>query len=162
MDDQYRMKGVESNAARENSPRSFATSLAVAARAHVYEAGKPAAEATAIYTLADPRDVRCPRYVGQTQDPRRRFVQHVRTARLSVPDLTPWWVRSPKHRPLYEWIRALYRDEGRLPFMWVTEWIVASADARAAERAAIMRLLAEGATLLNVEARCCGPQLPLL
>jgi hypothetical protein len=161
MNDQCRVKGVESTA-RENAPRSLGPSLAVAARSHVYEARKPAAGATAIYTLADPRDVRCPRYVGQTRDPRRRFVQHVRTARLSVPDLTPWWVRSPKHRPLYEWIRALYRDEGRLPFMWVTEWIGPRADARVAERAAIMRLLAEGAALLNVEARSCGAQLPLL
>jgi hypothetical protein len=63
---------------------------------------------------------------------------------------------------LYEWIRALHRDEGRLPFMWVAEWLVLSADARVAERAAIMRLLAQGASLLNVEARQLGAQLPLL
>ena len=146
MNDQYRVKG-EGNAAGANSPRSFGPALAAAARLHVHDAAKPAPGATAIYTLADPR---------------RRFVQHVQTARLSAPDLTPWWVRSPKHRPLYEWIRALYRDEGRLPFLWVTEWIDAGADARVAERAAIMQLLAAGAALLNVEARSCGAQLPLL
>ena len=36
-------------------------------------AGGGAAGATAIYWLADPRDVRGARYVGQTRDPRRRF-----------------------------------------------------------------------------------------
>jgi hypothetical protein len=104
--------------------------------------------------------VRCPRYVGQTRNPRRRFTQHVHTARLWLPDEIPWWVRSPKHRPLYAWIRALYRDGGRLPFMWVAEWVDADSDPLVAERAAIRRLLAEGARLLNVEAT--GPQIPLL
>jgi hypothetical protein len=137
-------------------------SVAAAARSHVHDAGGGAAGATAIYTLADPRDVRCARYVGQTRDPQRRFAQHVRTARLWLPDEVPWWVRSPKHRPLYEWIRALHRDEGRLPFMWVTEWLAPEADARVAERAAIMRLLAAGAVLLNAEARALGAQLTLL
>jgi hypothetical protein len=83
---------------------------------------------TAIYTLADPREVRSPRYVGQTRDPHARFAQHVRTARLWLPDEIPWWVRSPKHRPLYAWIRELNRDGGRLPFMWVEEWIEPDAD----------------------------------
>ena len=46
--------------------------------------------------------------------------------------------------------------------MWVAEWIDPGANARVAERAAIMRLLAEGASLLNVEARWCGAQTPLL
>jgi hypothetical protein len=129
---------------------------------HVEDCGGGEAGGTAIYTLADPRDVRCPRYVGQTRAPRRRFVQHVRTARLEFPDEPPWWVRSPKHRPLYEWIRELYADECRLPFMWVIEWVDTSADPLAAERAAIMRLLGQGARLLNVEARVLGAQLPLL
>jgi hypothetical protein len=135
---------------------------AAAARSHVHDAGGGVAGGTAIYTLADPRDVRCARYVGQTRDPQRRFAQHVRTARLWLPDQAPWWVRSPKYRPLYEWIRALHRDEGRLPFMWVTDWIDPDADALVAERAAIMRLLAAGAVLLNAEARALGAQLPLL
>ena len=137
-------------------------SAAAAARSHVHDAAGGVAGATAIYTLADPRDVRCARYVGQTRDPQRRFAQHVRTARLWLPDEIPWWVRSPRYRPLYEWIRALHRDEGRLPFMWVTEWLDPGADALVAERAAIMRLLAAGAVLLNAEASSGGAQLPLL
>jgi hypothetical protein len=142
----------------------FATA---AARSHVhFERG--ACAGTAIYTLADPRDVRCARYVGQTRDPLGRYAQHIRTARLSVPAAagldaeTPWWVRSAKHRPLYEWIRELHRDGGRLPFMWVETWVEPDADALVAERAAVMRRLAQGAALLNVEARQLGPQLALL
>lgn len=133
-----------------------------AARSHIYDEVGGLEGATAVYTLADPRDTRCPRYVGQTRDVRRRFMQHVHTARLWLPDDVPWWVRSPKHRPLYEWIRALYRDGGRLPVMWVTEWVCAGSDPLVAERAAIFRLLARGERLLNAEARALGPQLPLL
>lgn len=136
--------------------------LRAAARSHVYAVPERTADCTAIYTLVDPRDARCARYVGQTRDPRRRFAQHLHTARLWLPDSTPWWVRSPKYRPLYDWIRALYRDGGRLPFMRVAEWVDAGTDPLAAERAAIMRLLAQGAELLNVEARRLGAQLPLL
>ncbi|HET7609644.1 MAG TPA: GIY-YIG nuclease family protein [Gammaproteobacteria bacterium] len=135
-------------------------SAAAAARSHVH-AGVPQAQGgAAVYTLADPRDLQAPRYVGQTRDPHARFAQHVRTARLWLPDEPPWWVRSPKHRPLYAWIRELHRDGGWLPFMWVEQWVGPGADPRVAERAAIMRWLARGAQLLNVEAR--GPQLPLL
>lgn len=153
-------------------------SAGAAARTHVHAGVPDAPGATAVYTLADPRDVRCPRYVGQTRDPYARFAQHVRTARLSLPDAegmdargramqgasaeTPWWVRSPKHRPLYEWIRELHRDGGRLPFMCVEEWVDSGADPLVAERAAIMRWLARGAALLNVEAAQLGEQLPLL
>ena len=98
----------------------FARLLRAAARSQIHGADGGAAGWTAVYTLADPRDLRCARYVGQTRDPRRRFIQHVHTARLWLPDDdTPWWVRSPKHRPLYTWIRALHGDGGRLPFMWV-------------------------------------------
>jgi hypothetical protein len=168
-------------------------SLAAAARLHVHVDAVGPDGATAVYTLADPRDVRSPRYVGQTRDPHARFAQHVRTARLWLPDDermdargratqaragmpeveqrreqlpgavadTPWWVRSPKHRPLYAWIRALHSDGGRLPFMWVEEWVGPDADALVAERAAIMRWLARGAELLNAEARALGAQRPL-
>jgi hypothetical protein len=146
---------------QEESRRS-AESAAAAARSHVHDGGGGGPGATAIYRLADPRDVRLARYVGQTRDPRRRFEQHVRTARLWLPDQIPWWVRSPKHRPLYAWIRALYRDGARLPFMWVEEWVEAGRDPLAAERAAIMRCVAQGAALLNIEARRLGRQLPLL
>ncbi len=150
--------------------------LRAAARSQIHGADGRAAGWTAIYTLADPRDVRCARYVGQTRDPRRRFVQHVHTARLWLPDdaaqcrepssgviaETPWWVPSPKHRPLYTWIRALHRDGGRLPFMWIEEWAEPGTNRLAAERAAIMRLLTLGADLLNAEAGLLGAQLSLL
>ena len=141
---------------------SLGKSAALAARSHVHGDTDGPPGGTALYTLADPRDVRCPRYVGQTRDPRARFAQHLQTARLWLPDRVPWWVRSPKHRPLYVWIRELNRDGGRLPFMWVEEWIESDADALVAERAAIMRWLARGAALLNVEALKLGAQLPLL
>ena len=134
-------------------------SAAAAARLHVHAEAPTAGLGVAVYVLADPRDVRAPRYVGQTRDPHARFAQHVRTARLWVPDSTPWWVRSPKHRPLYAWIRELHGDGGRLPFMWVEEWV--DADPLVAERAAIMRWLARGAALLNAEALVLGAQRPL-
>jgi hypothetical protein len=129
---------------------------------HVHADAAAAGSGTAVYTLADPRDLRSPRYVGQTRDPHARFAQHVRTARLWLPDRTPWWVRSSKHRPLYAWIRELHGDGGRLPFMWVEEWVGADADPLVAERAAIMRWLARGAALLNAEALKLGAQLPLI
>ena len=146
----------------ENRARRLSRCLAAAARSHIHDGGVGCVGGTALYTFADPREVGCARYVGQTRDPARRFAQHVRTARLWLPDETPWWVRSPKHRHLYEWIRALYREEGRLPFMWVAEWLGPRADPLVAERAAIMRLLARGEALLNVEARQLGAQLLLL
>ena len=71
-------------------------------------------------------------------------------------------MRSPKHRPLYGWIRALHRDGGRLPIMWIEEWVEPGADPLVAERAAMMRLMTAGAALLNVEASRLGAQLPLL
>jgi hypothetical protein len=143
--------------------KDFATrSIAAAARSHVQFAELDERGGTAVYTLADPRDLRSPRYVGQTRDPHARFAQHVQMARLWLPDEVPWWVRSPKHRPLYAWIRELHRDGGRLPFMWVEEWVEPDADPLVAERAAIMRWLARGAALLNAEALKLGAQLPLL
>ena len=140
----------------------LAKSVADAVRSHVHGGLDGPLGGTAIYTLADPREVRCPRYVGQTRDPHARFAQHVQTARLSLPDAVPWWVRSPKHRPLYAWIRELNRDGGRLPFMLIEEWVEADVDPLVAERAAIMRWLARGAALLNAEALKLGAQLPLL
>src|SRR5215218_1954731 len=90
---------------------------------HIHPHEPVARDGTAVYTLADPRDARCARYVGQTRNPRRRYLQHVREARLWLPDQVPWWICSPQLRPLYVWIRELYRDGGRLPFMWVEEWV---------------------------------------
>jgi hypothetical protein len=108
--------------------------------------------AIALYTLADPRDVRCVRYVGQTRAPRRRYLQHVRTARLWLTAETPWWVRLPRLRTLYVWIRELYADGRRLPFMLVTDWCALEAEARAQERQLITELQLRGLPLLNIEA----------
>ena len=110
----------------------------------------------ALYTLADPRDVRRVRYVGQTASPRRRYLQHVRTARLWLVAETPWWVRVPRMRALYVWIRELYLDEARLPFMLVGEWLATAAEVRARERQLIGELAACGLPLLNVEAGRLG------
>ena len=149
--------------ATARSARQSRRSIAAAARCHIHDAaGGGVPGATAVYSLADPRDVRGARYVGQTRDPQRRFAQHVRTARLWLPDDVPWWVRSPRYRPLYVWIRELHREGGRLPFMWIEQWVPPEADALAMERATMMRLLSQGAALLNVEANRLGPQLPLL
>src|SRR5215831_31845 len=78
---------------------------------------------TAIYSLADPREVRVSRYIGQTAQPSRRLMQHLHAARLWLPDETPWWIKAPRLRPLYRWIRDLYGEEGRLPVMVVHAWI---------------------------------------
>jgi hypothetical protein len=104
----------------------------------------------AIYTLSDPRDVEEVRYVGKTANPRSRFLQHIRAARLWLPDDLPWWIKSPKKRPLYHWIRDLYRDECRLPVMVVIAWVDAE-QALLAERAQILERLASGQSLLNQE-----------
>ena len=116
---------------------------------------------TAIYALADPRDVRTPRYIGQTRAPRRRFLQHVAQARLWLPDERPWWIKEPKLRPLYDWLRELHRDDGRLPAMIVTEW-VEDAQARTVERARILEGLARGWPILNYEVEVQGRQMALL
>jgi hypothetical protein len=129
----------------------------------VYDEALHDGEGTAIYTLSDPRDLRRVRYVGETRTPRRRFLQHVNMARLWLPEETPWWIESRRHRPLYEWIRLLYRDECRLPVMVIAEWVgTSTADARSAERALIRHCMQQGLPLLNIEARASGPQIPLL
>ena len=109
-----------------------------------------APEGVAIYTLSDPRELRTVRYIGQTLAPRRRFLQHVRTARLWLPDELPWWVRSPRLRPLYGWIRELFGQEGRLPVMVVCAW-VGAAQARVCERSLICACLERQQPLLNFE-----------
>jgi hypothetical protein len=118
-------------------------------RLHLYDESRTTPEGIAIYSLADPRDVRASRYVGQTAYPRRRLMQHVRTARLSLPDATPWWVKTPQLRPLYGWIRELYRDEGRLPVMLVHAWVQPE-HAHSAERERIGAALEQQLPLLNV------------
>jgi hypothetical protein len=119
-------------------------------------------QGTAIYWLSDPRDVRQIRYVGQTRAPRRRFLQHLNTARLWLPDETPWWVPSPKLRPLYEWIRELHRDDFRLPAMVISTWVDTTAQARLAERTRILECLEQRLPLLNFETELLGRQIPLL
>jgi hypothetical protein len=121
-----------------------------------------APEGIAVYWLSDPRDVHEIRYVGQTRAPRRRFLQHLSTARLWLPDERPWWVPSPKLRPLYEWIRDLHRDEYRLPVMVVSTWLQTPAQARVAERARILECLEQRLPLLNFESEVLGRQIPLL
>jgi hypothetical protein len=116
----------------------------------------------AIYTLADPRDLRHVRYVGQTSSPRRRLLQHLNHAQLWLPDELPWWVKQPKLRPLYTWVRALYRDECRLPVMIVSAWATTIAEARAAERARIFQCLSNRLPLFNVETEILQARIPLL
>lgn len=106
----------------------------------------------AIYGLADPRDVREVRYVGQTRAPAARYSQHINTARLWLPDALPWWVKREELRPLYAWIRALYREDGRLPMMFIVGWTEADL-ARHDERRFIRAYLEDGLDLLNGEVR---------
>ncbi|HEY1873404.1 MAG TPA: hypothetical protein VGG67_03265 [Steroidobacteraceae bacterium] len=104
---------------------------------------------TAIYSLADPREARIIRYIGQTAQPPRRFMQHLRTARLWLPHERPWWIAAPRLRPLYHWIRDLYSEEGRLPVMLVHAWVEAR-HAPLAERDHIRMCLERQLPLLNI------------
>lgn len=116
----------------------------------------------ALYSLADPRDLRLTRYIGQSGAPRRRFLQHLNTARLWLPDARPWWVRQPTLRPLYEWLRELHAQENRLPTMIIHSWIDTPRQARLAERARIQAALVNQLPIFNVERELLGRQLPLL
>jgi hypothetical protein len=116
----------------------------------------------AIYSLVDPRELRLTRYIGQTSNPRRRFLQHLSTARLWLPEERPWWVKQPRLRPLYEWLRELYGQEQRLPTMIVHGWVDTTHGARLAERARIVAALASDLPLLNVERELLGRQIPLI
>jgi hypothetical protein len=135
-------------------------------RAHVhgqlYDDSGVRAQGIAIYTLSDPRSIRDVRYVGQTRSPSRRFLQHMNTAKLWLPDEIPWWVKFPQLRPLYGWIRELYADKRRLPVMAITAWVESVTEARVAERARIIDCLQERFQLLNVESEILGRQIPLL
>jgi hypothetical protein len=134
----------------------------VHAHRQLYDDLADEAKGWAIYTLSDPRDLREVRYVGQTAAPRRRFLQHLNHAQLWLPDERPWWIKQPKLRPLYAWIRDLYADGDRLPVMVVTEWLASLAEARTAERAQIYQCLAGRRSLLNVESELLGEQMSLL
>lgn len=129
--------------------------------AHCYDLSGVGGGDVALYALTDPRDAQDIRYIGQTRAPPRRLLQHLNAARLWLPDETPWWVKSPKLRPLYTWIRELYRDEQRLPVMVIQSWVPLE-QARIAERQRILELIAAGRPLLNVEREVLGRQLALL
>jgi hypothetical protein len=118
-------------------------------RLHLYDESGVTPMGTAIYSLADPREARVSRYIGQTAQPARRLMQHLRTARLWLPDETPWWIKAPQLRPLYQWIRDLYGQEGRLPVMIVHAW-VETQHALCAERDHIRVCLARQLPLLNL------------
>jgi hypothetical protein len=124
--------------------------LRVPLSAQLYDDSGGAAGEVAIYSLSDPRDLQEIRYIGQSCAPSRRLRQHLSTARLWLPEQTPWWVRSPRLRPLYEWIRALYREGERLPVMVIHAWVEAN-EARIAEREHICACLERQLPLLNVE-----------
>jgi hypothetical protein len=128
----------------------------------VYDESGAAACGKAVYSLSDPRDLRVVRYIGQTGNPRRRLIQHLSTAQLWLPDELPWWIKSPKLRPVSEWIRALYTDERRLPIMVILQWLQTEAQARVAERSRIYECLERRLPLLNVEVEILGRQLPLI
>ncbi len=129
--------------------------------AHYCDDSGVAAHGIAIYTLSDPRDLRAIRYVGQSAAPRRRLGQHLSAARLWLPEGTPWWVKSQRLRPLYEWMRELFADEGRLPVMEVRAWVPAS-QARGAERLHIYECLQQQLPLLNFESELLRRQLLLI
>jgi len=117
---------------------------------------------TAIYTLSDPRELRQVRYVGQSRAPKRRFLQHLNTARVWMLADTPWWIKDPRLRPLSEWIRQLFLEELRLPTMVIRDWVGTSAEARLAERARICAYLQDQLPLLNFESELSGSQIQLL
>lgn len=143
------------------SPFDVARYVRARVGSHLHFLAAQGAAGAGIYTLSDPRDVADVRYVGQTSAPRRRFLQHITTAKLWLPDETPWWIRSEKYRPLYAWIRDLYKDDRRLPIMAVRAWVDDARQARAAERALIRTCAIERRSLLNVEAGLHGAQIPL-
>jgi len=134
----------------------------VHAREQLFDESGATPEGWAIYTLSDPRDMRDVRYVGQTNAPRRRFLQHLNHAQLWLPDELPWWIKHPKLRPLYHWVRTLYSDGNRLPVMAISAWATSVAEARTAERAQIFECLAHRRLLLNVESEILRDQIPLL
>jgi hypothetical protein len=124
----------------------------------LYDDSGTEAGGIAIYTRSDPRSIRDVRYVGQTRSPPRRLRQHVNTARLWLTGDPPWWVKCPKLRPLYSWIRELYADEQRLPVMVITAWAESIDQARVLERTHIVDCLQKRLHILNVEREILGRQ----
>jgi hypothetical protein len=143
------------------SKAQFVRQLRIRLESHLYDESAGPPEGVAIYSLSDPRDVREIRYIGQTMAPRRRLLQHVGTARLWLPDERPWWVKSTQLRPLYDWIRQLYRDEARLPVMVVSAWTDVG-HAKDLERERIHECLQRKLPILNYERELLGAQRKLL
>jgi hypothetical protein len=129
--------------------------------AQLYDDSGFAARGAAICSLSDPRDIRRVRYVGQTSAPRRRFLQHLNTAMLWMPDEAPWWVKSRTStaqcmdqatlpRRASSGGHGNYRMGGQCFSGQVTEC------------ARIYQCLERRLRLLNVETEILGRQVPLL
>jgi hypothetical protein len=131
-------------------------------QANLYDESGMSVSGVALYGLSDPRNIRDVRYIGQTRAPATRFLQHLNAARLWLPDDLPWWIKSPRLRPLYSWIRQLYSQDRRLPVMLISTWLPTSREARLSERAQIVECLKDGRELYNVEIERLGRQLPLI
>lgn len=101
--------------------------------------------ARVIYTLSDPRDG-APRYVGQSNCPSGRLVQHIDEARVSAdPTLKDQWIRG-------------LLGAGVRPALSVVESDVAPDDRMRRERHWIDALASQGAELLNADsATGAGP-----
>jgi hypothetical protein len=125
-------------------------SIRLRSAAHILDATGTAMNQAAIYALTDPRDLELVRYIGQTRNPRARYLQHMNEARLWLPEELPWWVKAPHLRPLYHWIRELYADEHRLPIMMIVAWTAANL-ARQEEGRHIREYLRHQKPLLNSE-----------
>jgi len=109
----------------------------------------------AIYSLADPRALRSPRYIGQTTDPARRHLQHLRNAQpweVAGSDHA-WWHTPHRLLALYAWIRDLWQAEQLLPCLLVHEWVTSPLAAQVAERRRIADGVCRGMALFNFEAR---------
>ena len=142
-------RGTESLLGSPHAAAALQRELRRQSHRHLFDESGVTAAGTAIYSLADPREARATRYIGQTAQPSRRLMQHLRTARLWLPDETPWWIKAPQLLPLYHWIRDLYCQERRLPVMIVHAWVDAE-HARLAERDHIRTCLEREQPLLNV------------
>src|SRR5215469_18209145 len=107
------MASCRSESPLGSSPAAAALQRELRRRLHLllYDESGVTPAGVAIYSLADPREARVSRYVGQTAQPARRLMQHLRTARLWLPDdETLWWIKAPRLRPLYHWMRDLYSE----------------------------------------------------
>lgn len=151
----------ERNVTRIVTATQISRSIRASLQFHLYD-DSGGGVGHAVYTLSDPRDLQRVSYVGQTASPHRRYLQHVNQARLWLPNATPWWIKRPQLRPLYEWIRQLYDSERRLPVM-IVRMRADPSQARCVERELISTHLAAGMPLLNVEPKLKrAKQIPLL